>query len=173
MCGIFACHKCYEPINRFKPTALQMSKALRHRGPDWSGNVVKNNTILCHERLAIVGVGKYSPVTVGKHVITWRLDSGAQPITNEDSTLILAVNGEIYNHRSLRKTLKNPHKFKTHSDCEIILHLVLAQRSIMLTSSTMRSISRLLRNSTDSSALFSTTFATAEIGSSPLEIPSA
>jgi asparagine synthase (glutamine-hydrolysing) len=57
MCGIFACHKCYKPVVEFKATALQLSKAIRHRGPDWSGNVVKNNTILCHERLAVVGVG--------------------------------------------------------------------------------------------------------------------
>jgi asparagine synthase (glutamine-hydrolysing) len=124
MCGIFACHKCFKPIVEFKATALQLSKGIRHRGPDWSGNVVKNNTILCHERLAIVGVGKYTPVAVSKNLVTWRLDSGAQPITNEDSTLILAVNGEIYNHRALRKSLKKEHKFKTHSDCEVILHLV-------------------------------------------------
>jgi asparagine synthase (glutamine-hydrolysing) len=53
-----------------------------------------------------------------------RIDSGAQPIVNTNRTLILAVNGEIYNHRALRKSLKNPHNFKTHSDCEVILHLV-------------------------------------------------
>jgi len=112
-------------MGEFKATALQMSKALRHRGPDWSGNVVKNNTILCHERLAIVGVGTHPVVvTINKNLVTWRVDSGAQPITNDDSTLILAVNGEIYNHRALRKTLKKPHHFKTHSDCEVILHLV-------------------------------------------------
>ena len=51
-------------------------------------------------------------------------DSGAQPLFNEDSTLILAVNGEIYNHRVLRKQLKTPYKFKTHSDCEVIIPLV-------------------------------------------------
>src|SRR5579862_4130581 len=172
MCGIFACHKCFEPINQFKPTALQASKALRHRGPDWSGNVVKNNTILCHERLAIVGVGKYSPVTVGKHLITWRLDSGAQPITNEDSTLILADNGEIYNHRALRKSLKHPHKFKSHSDCEVILPPVLSPYNSILIFSTMRSACTLLPNWMASSVSSCTMFATDEIGSSPLEIPS-
>lgn len=51
-------------------------------------------------------------------------DTGAQPITSEDDKLLLAVNGEIYNHRALRKQLKNPATFKTHSDCEVILHLV-------------------------------------------------
>jgi len=133
MCGIFACHKCFKPIVEFKATALQLSKAIRHRGPDWSGNVVKNNTILCHERLAVVGVGKDSPVTVFKDslsgivvvkLVTRGADSGAQPIVNSDQTLILAVNGEIYNHRALRKALTKPHTFKTHSDCEVILHLV-------------------------------------------------
>jgi asparagine synthase (glutamine-hydrolysing) len=51
-------------------------------------------------------------------------DSGAQPLTNEDGTLVLAVNGEIYNHRVLRKQLKQPYNFKTHSDCEVIIPLV-------------------------------------------------
>lgn len=51
-------------------------------------------------------------------------DSGAQPLVNEEETLFLAVNGEIYNHRILRKQLKSNAKFKTHSDCEVILHLV-------------------------------------------------
>ncbi|KAJ5231574.1 uncharacterized protein N7469_006162 [Penicillium citrinum] len=66
-----------------------MAKAVRHRGPDWSGSFIGDNTILTHERLCIVGV-----------------DSGAQPLVNDDSSLALAVNGEIYNHRILRKNLK-------------------------------------------------------------------
>jgi len=78
----------------------------RHRGPDWSGNHTANNTILVHERLSIVGV-----------------DSGAQPILNEDESIALAVNGEIYNHKVLRKSLSKPYPFKTHSDCEVIIPL--------------------------------------------------
>nr|KMM73457.1 asparagine synthetase [Coccidioides posadasii RMSCC 3488] len=105
MCGIFACH-CHPDVQKFKPTALRMAKAVRHRGPDWSGNFVSNNTILAHERLSIVGV-----------------ESGAQPLVNDDETLALAVNGEIYNHRILRKGLKTQYKFKTHSDCEVIIPL--------------------------------------------------
>ncbi|KAM0142086.1 hypothetical protein ACHAQE_000262 [Botrytis cinerea] len=62
--------------------------------------------VLAHERLSIVGV-----------------ESGAQPITNADDTLVLAVNGEIYNHRVIRKGLKNQYHFKTHSDCEVIIPL--------------------------------------------------
>jgi asparagine synthase (glutamine-hydrolysing) len=51
-------------------------------------------------------------------------DSGAQPLLNEDESVSLAVNGEIYNHRILRKGLKTPYNFKTHSDCEVIIPLV-------------------------------------------------
>ncbi|CAK7565458.1 MAG: asparagine synthetase [Sporothrix epigloea] len=105
MCGIFACHR-HPDVQKFKPTALRLSKAIRHRGPDWSGSFISNQTILCHERLSIVGV-----------------ESGAQPLTNSDETIILAVNGEIYNHRLLRKKLKTPYHFKTTSDCEVIIPL--------------------------------------------------
>ncbi|KAH7025799.1 uncharacterized protein B0I36DRAFT_248943 [Microdochium trichocladiopsis] len=105
MCGIFACH-CHPDVQKFKPQALKLAKQIRHRGPDWSGNVISNKTILCHERLSIVGV-----------------ESGAQPLTNEDETIILAVNGEIYNHRLIRKNLKTPYHFKTTSDCEVIIPL--------------------------------------------------
>jgi len=83
-----------------------MIKQCRHRGPDWSGSFSSGNTILAHERLSIVGV-----------------DSGAQPLTNKDESIALAVNGEIYNHRVIRKTLKTPYHFKTHSDCEVIIPL--------------------------------------------------
>lgn len=104
MCGIFAAYK-QEYVESFKPKALQYAKRIRHRGPDWSGNFIKNSTILCHERLSIVG-----------------LDSGAQPITNQDETLSLAVNGEIYNQIHLRNELKD-YPYKTLSDCEPIIPL--------------------------------------------------
>ena len=67
-----------------------MSKKLRHRGPDWSGIYADANALLAHERLAIV-----DPV------------SGKQPLLSEDKTLVLAANGEIYNHRELREQLRN------------------------------------------------------------------
>jgi asparagine synthase (glutamine-hydrolysing) len=104
MCGICAFFR-YPEAQEFKSRALQLSKRIRHRGPDWSGNFVANDTVLTHERLAIVG-----------------LDTGAQPITNKDNTLALAVNGEIYNHQLLRKELSH-YNFKTHSDCEPIIPL--------------------------------------------------
>ncbi|KAL6906911.1 asparagine synthetase 2 [Trichoderma evansii] len=107
MCGLFGCHN-HPDVQKFKPTALKLAKAIRHRGPDWSGSVISHNTILCHERLSIVGV-----------------ESGAQPLTNADDTIILAVNGEIYNHRQIRKHLKEPYHFKTASDCEVIIPLYL------------------------------------------------
>lgn len=56
------------------------------------------------------------------------IDSGAQPLINDDETVSLAVNGEIYNHRILRNSLKNPYNFKTHSDCEVIIPLVCRPR---------------------------------------------
>lgn len=105
MCGITACHHVPD-AKAFKPTALKMVKQCRHRGPDWSGSYMANRTILAHERLSIVGV-----------------DSGAQPLTNADESIALAVNGEIYNHRVVRKTLETPYHFKTHSDCEVIIPL--------------------------------------------------
>jgi asparagine synthase (glutamine-hydrolysing) len=52
------------------------------------------------------------------------VESGAQPLTNADDSIALAVNGEIYNHRLVRKGLENPYHFKTHSDCEVIIPLV-------------------------------------------------
>lgn len=106
MCGIFAAYK-QENVEQFKPHALQLSKRIRHRGPDWSGNAVKNSTILVHERLAIVG-----------------LEAGAQPINSACGNYILCVNGEIYNHIQLREQLSD-YDFQTLSDCEPIIPLYL------------------------------------------------
>ncbi|KAF5391260.1 hypothetical protein D9757_001988 [Collybiopsis confluens] len=105
MCGIFAIHGVDQPANH-RTHAIACSKKLRHRGPDWSGCYVGKEAILVHERLAIVGV-----------------DTGAQPLYSEDGQLVLAVNGEIYNHLALRQSLSPDVKFKTHSDCEPILPL--------------------------------------------------
>ncbi|KAJ3906463.1 glutamine-hydrolyzing asparagine synthase [Lentinula edodes] len=105
MCGIFAIHGVDQPANH-RTHAIACSKKLRHRGPDWSGCYVGKEAILVHERLAIVGV-----------------DTGAQPLLSEDGKVILAVNGEIYNHLALRQSLGCDVKFKTHSDCEPILAL--------------------------------------------------
>ncbi|WOO81652.1 putative asparagine synthetase [glutamine-hydrolyzing] [Vanrija pseudolonga] len=106
MCGIFCCYNRQGDLAAYRPRAIACSKKQRHRGPDWSGTYTAKDSVLVHERLAIVGV-----------------DSGAQPLVTEDEQIVLAVNGEIYNHIALRKSLKNPAKFKTHSDCEVIMHL--------------------------------------------------
>src|SRR5574344_966919 len=85
---------------------LEMSRKIRHRGPDWSGVYTGDNAILSHERLAIV-----DPM------------SGKQPLISTDGNIILAVNGEIYNHQDIRKTFEGKYKFKTNSDCEVIIPL--------------------------------------------------
>ncbi|KAF9792719.1 glutamine-hydrolyzing asparagine synthase [Thelephora terrestris] len=104
MCGIVAVHGIENPASE-RLKYLACSKKIRHRGPDWSGCYVGQRSILAHERLAIVGV-----------------DTGAQPLISDDGKCILAVNGEIYNHSRLRAEIPS-YKFKTHSDCEVIIPL--------------------------------------------------
>jgi asparagine synthase (glutamine-hydrolysing) len=106
MCSILAILDLKSDAAVLRPRALRLSKLQRHRGPDWSGIYDCNQAILAHERLAIVDV---------LH--------GAQPLLNESRSHALAVNGEIYNHRELRATLREPYPFATESDCEIILAL--------------------------------------------------
>ncbi len=106
MCGIVCAFDLKKPSAALRPQLLEMSKKLRHRGPDWSGIYADANALLAHERLAIV-----DPV------------SGKQPLLSEDKTLVLAANGEIYNHRELREQLQQDYAFQTQSDCEIILAL--------------------------------------------------
>ena len=106
MCGIFGILDIKTDVSELRTQALDYTKLLRHRGPDWSGIWNNDNTILCHERLAIVDV-----------------DTGAQPLISQDNNKILAVNGEIYNHKQLAQNLATPYDFKTRSDCEVILPL--------------------------------------------------
>jgi len=83
-----------------------MSKKIRHRGPDWSGIFSNEKAILAHERLSIVDP-----------------ESGKQPLFSKDGKLVLAVNGEIYNHQEIRKQFEGKYEFLTKSDCEVILAL--------------------------------------------------
>ncbi|WP_422081379.1 asparagine synthase B [Ulvibacterium sp.] len=106
MCGIVCAFDAKESTEVLRPQLLEMSKKVRHRGPDWSGIYSDDKAILAHERLAIV-----DPV------------SGKQPLFSADGKLILAANGEIYNHRELRKQFEGKYDFQTQSDCEIILAL--------------------------------------------------
>lgn len=105
MCGIAGVFTLNGKANEIRKDILEMSKKIRHRGPDWSGIYSDENAVLAHERLAIVDP-----------------QSGKQPLYSKDNKLILAVNGEIYNHMELRKSLTD-YDFLTHSDCEVILAL--------------------------------------------------
>ncbi|GGD55940.1 asparagine synthase B [Muriicola marianensis] len=106
MCGIVCAFELKESSEVLRPQLLEMSKKVRHRGPDWSGIYSDDKAILAHERLAIVDPA-----------------SGKQPLISQDGTLILAANGEIYNHRELRKQFTGKYQFRTESDCEVILAL--------------------------------------------------
>jgi len=106
MCGIVCAFDLKQKSEELRPQVLEMSKTLRHRGPDWSGIYSDDKAILAHERLAIVDPA-----------------SGKQPLFSPDKTLVLAANGEIYNHRELRKQFEGKYEFKTQSDCEVILAL--------------------------------------------------
>lgn len=106
MCGILCAFELKQTSEAIRPQVLEMSKKLRHRGPDWSGIYNAPNAVLSHERLAIV-----DPT------------SGKQPLISPSEKLILAANGEIYNHRDLRAELETDYAFKTQSDCEVILAL--------------------------------------------------
>jgi len=106
MCGIVCAFDLKEKSEGLRPQLLMMSKKIRHRGPDWSGIYADEKAILAHERLAIVDPA-----------------SGKQPLFSEDGKLVLAANGEIYNHRALRKQFEGTYNFQTESDCEVILAL--------------------------------------------------
>ncbi len=106
MCSILGILDLRSDPVALRSQALDLSRRMRHRGPDWSGVYANNRAILVHERLAIVGV-----------------DSGAQPLLSPDGTQALAVNGEIYNHRELRAATEADYAYQTHSDCEVILPL--------------------------------------------------
>lgn len=105
MCGIVGVFELKQEADQLRTQVLEMSKKLRHRGPDWSGIHLSANAILAHERLAIVDP-----------------QSGRQPLYSEDKKVILAANGEIYNHQALRKQTPD-YAFQTQSDCEVILSL--------------------------------------------------
>jgi asparagine synthase (glutamine-hydrolysing) len=106
MCGIVCAFDLKEKAELLRPQVLEMSKKIRHRGPDWSGIYSDDKAILSHERLSIVDPA-----------------SGKQPLFSEDKKLILSANGEIYNHRALRKQFEGKYNFQTESDCEVILAL--------------------------------------------------
>ncbi|WP_321516411.1 asparagine synthase B [Marinifilum fragile] len=106
MCGFVAVFDLKVDAQELRPQVLEMSKKIRHRGPDWSGIFCDEKAILSHERLSIVDP-----------------QSGGQPLYSKDGNLILAVNGEIYNHMDIRNQMNGSYEFLTKSDCEVILAL--------------------------------------------------
>lgn len=106
MCSIFGVLDLKSDPVELRKKALELSRLMRHRGPDWSGVYASDKAILAHERLSIVDV-----------------NNGAQPLYNAAHTHVLAVNGEIYNHQALRQQLSDRYAFQTGSDCEVILAL--------------------------------------------------
>ena len=106
MCGIVCTFNIKRSEESLRPQILKMSKTVRHRGPDWSGIFSNDKAIMAHERLSIVDP-----------------ESGGQPLYSKDRKLVLAVNGEIYNHREIRKHFEGKYEFLTQSDCEVILAL--------------------------------------------------
>lgn len=106
MCGIVAIFNVKEQTPELRTKALGMSKKIRHRGPDWSGIHCSGSAILAHERLSIVDP-----------------ESGGQPLFSPDGKQVLAVNGEIYNHKEIRARYQWRYDFQTGSDCEVILAL--------------------------------------------------
>jgi len=106
MCGFVATLKTKGGAREKREQTLKMSAKIRHRGPDWSGVYSSDRAVLAHERLAIV-----DPL------------SGKQPLYSPDGKIVLAVNGEIYNHQEIRRRYVGQYEFQTGSDCEVILAL--------------------------------------------------
>lgn len=106
MCGIVCVFNLTNDVDTVRSQVLEMSKKVRHRGPDWSGIFSNGKAVLAHERLSIVDP-----------------KSGGQPLKSKDGKLILSVNGEIYNHLDIREKIGSSYEFLTQSDCEVILAL--------------------------------------------------
>src|SRR5205085_3316104 len=98
MCGIVCIFEPRQDPRELRQLAIRLARRLRHRGPDWSGVATDQGVVLAHERLAIVDV-----------------EHGAQPLVAPDGAQLLAVNGEIYNHRELQARLAQPYAFQTAS----------------------------------------------------------
>ncbi len=105
MCGIVCVFDAKQGTDVLRPKIIEMSKKIRHRGPDWSGIYQGEKVIFAHERLAIV-----DPT------------SGKQPLFSVDGSIVLAINGEIYNHQELREEFPD-YPFQTNSDCEVLIPL--------------------------------------------------
>src|SRR5438093_6650706 len=106
MCGIAG----FVHFDRARPASeavlRRMTSSLVHRGPDGDGSHVRRNVALGHRRLAIID-----------------LETGSQPLWNEDGSVAVVFNGEIYNYVELRAELAAAgHHFRTSSDTEVLVH---------------------------------------------------
>jgi asparagine synthase (glutamine-hydrolysing) len=105
MCGISG-FMYFDGAPAAESVIQDMSNILRHRGPDEGGVHIGRSAALGHRRLSIIDLG-----------------SGQQPLSNEDGSVWISFNGEIYNYEDLNRDLKNSHSFRTRSDTETIVHL--------------------------------------------------
>jgi asparagine synthase (glutamine-hydrolysing) len=107
MCGFVGFLNMRDGQGEGQDLLATMTEKLFHRGPDSCGYFVEDNLALGFRRLSIID-----------------LEGGDQPIFNEDGSVVVLCNGEIYNYRELRKTLtEKGHRFRTNSDVEVLLHL--------------------------------------------------
>jgi asparagine synthase (glutamine-hydrolysing) len=105
MCGISG-FVYFDGASAERRVIQEMTDVLHHRGPDADGHYIGNGVALGHRRLSIID-----------------LSSGKQPLFNEDGTVSITFNGEIYNYQELRRDLESSHTFRTRSDTETIVHL--------------------------------------------------
>ena len=107
MCGISGVINS-EILNKDIDVVKYMSNIISHRGPDETSNFIRDKIFIEFKRLSIVGV-----------------KNGSQPFLSENKNVAVFVNGEIYNFKEIKSKLPKLFKFKTESDCEVILHLYL------------------------------------------------
>src|SRR5262245_49013213 len=106
MCGICGFANADPLATPDRDLVARMRDAMSHRGPDGVGLAELPGATLAHLRLSIID-----------------LETGAQPMTNEDASIWVTFNGEIYNYRELRQQLEGRgHQFRTRSDTEVLLH---------------------------------------------------
>ena len=106
MCGILGILN-FNNENLNKDLVIRMRDTMYHRGPDGAGIFLNGSIALGHRRLAIIDLS----------------ETGHQPMSNEDKTVFIVFNGEIYNYIELREELKKKgHKFHSTSDTEVIIH---------------------------------------------------
>lgn len=129
MCGIVAIFQIKQQTQELRTKALKMSQKLRHRGPDWSGIYVGGSAILAHERLSIVDP-----------------QSGGHPLYSPDKKQVLAVNGEIYNHRDIRARYNGKYNFQTGSDCEVIYYIETYDVTTVRASTPMYLLARVIKS---------------------------